>query len=133
MKEDKIDTFRQKDVNLREAIRMEEMERPQMPSDLNARLMQRVANEAGKEKPHRGIVWPWIAAACVAGVIAIYLTPPKTKEHHPIAYHHRQMPQNLTVRNMDEPYQEESFECVEKVMRGRRNQLLYELKMNENH
>ena len=120
MKEDKIDTLRQKDVNLREAISMEEMERPQMPSDLNARLMQRVANEVNKEKPRRRFVWPWVAAACVAGVIAIPLTPPKAKEQQPIAsYHYHLAPQNLTVRNMDEPRQEASFESVEKVMRGR--------------
>ena len=39
MKEDKLDTLRQKDNALREALRQDEAELPQMPADLNARLM----------------------------------------------------------------------------------------------
>ena len=74
MKEDYIETLRQQDTNLRDAIRLEEEALPPMPADLNARLMQRVAKE---EKKPRRIVWPWIAAACAAGVLMIWLTPPK--------------------------------------------------------
>lgn len=64
---------------LREAIRQEEMTRPAMPADLNARLMQRVEKEVNCVKPARKsrIIWPWVAAACVAAVIAVFLTPPK--------------------------------------------------------
>ena len=76
MNEDKLNTLRQQDMNLRDAIRMDEMERPQMPADLNARLMKRMAEEQAKPQRRR-MVWPWIAAACVAAVIAVYLTPPK--------------------------------------------------------
>ena len=76
MDEDKLNTLRQQDTNLRDAIRMDEMERPQMPADLNARLMKRMAEEQAKPQRRR-MVWPWIAAACVAAVIAVYLTPPK--------------------------------------------------------
>ena len=76
MNEDQLNTLRQQDINLRDAIRMDEMERPQMPADLNTRLMKRVAEEQAKPQRRR-MVWPWIAAACVAGVIAVYLTPPK--------------------------------------------------------
>lgn len=76
MNEDKLNTLRQQDTNLRDAIRMDEMERPQMPADLNARLMKRMAEEQAKPQRRR-MVWPWIAAACVAAVIAVYLTPPK--------------------------------------------------------
>ena len=76
MNEDKLNTLRQHDTNLRDAIRMDEMERPQMPADLNARLMKRMAEEQAKPQRRR-MVWPWIAAACVAAVIAVYLTPPK--------------------------------------------------------
>ena len=36
MKEDKFDTFRQQDSALREALRQDEAELPQMPADLNA-------------------------------------------------------------------------------------------------
>ena len=73
MTEEKINVLRQKDTNLRDALKMDETERPQMPADLNGRLMQHMAN---KKKPRR-IVWPWMAAACVAGVMMIWLMPPK--------------------------------------------------------
>lgn len=63
--------------NLREAIHREELSRPPMPKDLNARLMQRVEKEVNSKPKRKHIVWPWIAAACVAAIIAIYLTPPK--------------------------------------------------------
>ncbi len=65
----------QQDMNLRDAIRQEEAERPQMPADLNARLMQRVAQE--KKQKRTRMVWPWVAAACVAGIMVVFLTPPK--------------------------------------------------------
>ena len=74
MTEEKINALRQTDTNLRDALKMDGVERPQMPADLNERLMQRVANE--KKRP-RHIIWPWIAAACVAGVMIVWLTPPK--------------------------------------------------------
>ena len=74
MTEEKINAFRQTDTNLRNALKMDEAERPQMPADLNERLMQRMAKE---DKQPRRIVWPWIAAACVAGIMVIWLMPPK--------------------------------------------------------
>ena len=76
MNEDQLNTLRQQDKNLRDAIRMDEMEHPQMSADLNARLMKRVGEESAKPQRRR-MLWPWIAAACVAAVIAVYLTPPK--------------------------------------------------------
>ena len=75
MTEEKINALRQKDTNLHDALKMDEAERPQMPADLNGRLMQRMANK--EEKKPRRIVWPWMAAACVAGVMMIWLMPPK--------------------------------------------------------
>jgi hypothetical protein len=83
MNEDQLNTLRQQDMNLRDAIRMDEMERPQMPADLNARLMKRVGEESAKPQRRR-MLWPWIAAACVAGVIAVYLTPPKASSPTPL-------------------------------------------------
>ena len=76
MNEDKLKTLLEQDKNLRDAIRMEEAEGPQMPADLNARLMQRVQRLSVKEKSKKKW-WPWIAAACVAGFMMVYLTPPK--------------------------------------------------------
>ena len=75
MKEEQLNTLREQDKNLRDAIRMEEAEMPQMPADQNARLMQRMSREPKKARTRR--LWPWIAAACVAGVMMIWLTPPK--------------------------------------------------------
>ena len=76
MNEDKLKTLLEQDKNLRDAIRMEEAEGPQMPTDLNARLMQRVQHPSAKERSKKKW-WPWIAAACVAGFMMVYLTPPK--------------------------------------------------------
>ena len=83
MNEDQLNTLRQQDMNLRDAIRMDEMERPQMPADLNARLMKRMAEEQAKPQRRR-LLWPWIAAACVAAVITVYLTPPKASFPTPL-------------------------------------------------
>lgn len=65
--------------NIHEAIRRNEAERPPMPADLNARLMQRVEKEVNSKLvvSHRRTFWPWIAAACVAGVVMMFLMPPK--------------------------------------------------------
>ena len=65
--------------NIHEAIQQNDAERPPMPADLNARLMQRVEKEVNS-KPvvsHHRTFWPWIAAACVAGVVMMFLMPPK--------------------------------------------------------
>ena len=74
MREDKINTWAQADVNLRDAIQQEEQQLPQMPADLNARLMQRMTAQQPRRQRR---VWPWIAAACVAAILVVYLTPPK--------------------------------------------------------
>ena len=76
MNEDKLKALLEQDKNLRDAIRMEEAEGPQMPADLNARLMQKAQRLSVKEKSKKKW-WPWIAAACVAGFMMVYLTPPK--------------------------------------------------------
>lgn len=70
------------DNNIKKAIRREIAERPPMPADLNARLMQRVEKEVNlkPQTKHRRIIWPWVAAACVAGVLVMFLTPPKSSE-----------------------------------------------------
>lgn len=74
MREDKINNWAQTDVNLRDAIQQEELQLPQMPADLNARLMQRMSAPPPRRQRR---VWPWIAAACVAAILVVYLTPPK--------------------------------------------------------
>lgn len=74
MTDEQLNALRQADCNLREALVQDEAERPQLSADLNERLMQRVAQQ--RERPRRTL-WPWIAAACVAGVMMIWLTPPR--------------------------------------------------------
>jgi hypothetical protein len=64
------------DENLREALRQDEAVLPQMPADLNGRLMKRLHHEK-RQRHYR--VWPWVAAACVATVMVVWLLPSKEK------------------------------------------------------
>lgn len=117
MKEDYIETLRQQDTNLRDAIRLEEEALPPMPADLNARLMQRVAKE--KKKPRR-IVWPWIAAACAAGVLMIWLTPPKVTPEDVVAKQkpkvEQQTPSPALPSNGKEVVSPEAFKAEESAI-----------------
>ena len=69
MKEDILNTLRKQDINLRDAIRQEETELPQMPADLNARLMRKKTHpqplpvREGSGHPVVRRFWPWVAAA----------------------------------------------------------------------
>lgn len=75
MKEEQLNALRQQDNALREALRQDEAELPQMPADLNARLMERMAQQKPVAKSKR--LWPWVAAACVAAFIIVNIMPPK--------------------------------------------------------
>ena len=75
MNEEYFDALRQQDANLRDAIRQDEMERPQMPADLNARLMQRMGAKPQKSRIRQ--IWPWLAAACVAAFLIVLVAPPR--------------------------------------------------------
>lgn len=111
MNEDNFDELRLKDVNLREAIRMEEMERPQMPVDLNARLMKRVDKEVNHRSQRKRIIWPLVAAACVAGIVAIFLTPPRTTEgetHGIVVAHVEAKPEQKPVQHKPEAQPEQT-------------------------
>ena len=79
MKEEDMNHLRQQDRNLRDALRQEEAELPQMPADLNARVMQRVGDEQPK---HSCTMWRWIAAAaCLLLIIGIgYALLPKKQQ-----------------------------------------------------
>ena len=75
MNEEKMNALRQQDANLRDAIRQDEMELPQMPADLNARLMQRMGAQPQKSRIRQ--IWPWLAAACVAAFLIVLVAPPR--------------------------------------------------------
>ena len=64
---------------LREAIRHEEMARPSMPTDINARIMRRMEQETVRKKGQKRLrkLWPWLAAACVTAFILVYTAPPE--------------------------------------------------------
>ena len=101
MTEEKLNALRQTDANLRKALTLDEAERPQMPADLNERLMKRLAVE---EKPmKRRVVWPWIAAACVAGVMMIWLTPPKSAPQDVVAENKPAVEQPTIINKVEEP------------------------------
>ena len=102
MTEEKINALRQADANLRDALKMDEAERPQMPADLNERLMQRMATQEEK-KPRHAIIWPWIAAACVAGVMIIWLTPPKDAPTDVVAENKPKVEQPKDNNKVEEP------------------------------
>ena len=81
MKEEQLNALRQQDKALREALRQDEAELPQMPADLNARLMKRMAQQKPVAKTRR--LWPWVAAACVAAFIIVNIMPPKGSTPNP--------------------------------------------------
>lgn len=83
MKEEQLNSFREQDVAIRDALKQNEAELPKMSVDLNARLMQHMTQETRKSRTR--VLWPWIAAACVAGVMMIWLTPPKTDNPQEVA------------------------------------------------
>ena len=83
MKEEQLNNLRQQDNALREALRQDEAELPQMPADLNARLMERMAQQKPVAKTRR--LWPWLAAACVAAFIIVNIMPPKASPPAPLA------------------------------------------------
>ena len=81
MKEEQLNALRQQDNALREALRQDEAELPQMPADLNARLMKRMVQQKPVAKTRR--LWPWLAAACVAAFIIVNIMPPKGSTPNP--------------------------------------------------
>lgn len=66
------------DINLREAASRREQQLPPMPEGLNERVMGSLKEQKAVSK--RLWLWPLVAAACVAGFVAIYLVPPRTAE-----------------------------------------------------
>ena len=115
---------------------IEQMLKPQCEFKASETLKEEVMTQAREEvKPHRPLrLWPWLAAACVAGVALLLLTPPKHEEGQLIAaYRHHRMARSPYVCKMDETCRQASFEDYEKVMRGRYDQLVNNIKTEENN
>ncbi len=93
--------LRQQDRNLRDALRQEEAALPQMPADLNARLMQRVGDEQPKQ--HR-TVWRWMAAAaCLLLLIGIGFTLLPQEQQEPLVAQQSVQPQTEAPKAEPEP------------------------------
>jgi type IV secretory pathway VirB10-like protein len=64
---------------------IEQMLKPQCEFKASDTLKKEVLEKAREEIHPRRIVkmWPWLAAACVAGFIIMFLMPPRTKTENP--------------------------------------------------
>ena len=76
------------DINLKEAVSRREKQLPPMPEGLNEKVMGSLEEyDCLKKKTplHRGRGWRWVflAAACVASFVVIFLAPPKSAEKQP--------------------------------------------------
>ena len=116
MKEDDMNHLRQQDKNLRDALRQEEAELPQMPADLNARLMQRMESEQPNQ--HR-TMWRWMAAAaCLLLLIGIgYTLLPKEQQDEPLLAQNTVKPQTEAPKAEPEPQAEPQQETISPQMK----------------
>ena len=114
MKEENMNHLRQQDQNLRDALRQEEAALPQMPADLNARLMQRMESEQPK---HSRTMWRWIAAAaCLLLLIGIgYTLLPKEQQDEPLTAQKTVEPQTEAPKAEPEPQAEEPQQQLAKA------------------
>ena len=64
---------------------IEQLLKPQCDFKASDTLKQEVMEKAREEvRPHRIVkMWPWLAAACVAGFIIMLLMPPRTTTENP--------------------------------------------------
>jgi type IV secretory pathway VirB10-like protein len=64
---------------------IEQLLKPQCDFKASDTLKQEVLEKAREEvRPHRIVkMWPWLAAACVAGFIIMLLMPPRTTTENP--------------------------------------------------
>lgn len=69
MNDKDLNNLRNQDENLHKALSQRARKRPQMPTDLNDKLMERIEKEA--HRPHISI-WTWMSAAvCIVAAILI--------------------------------------------------------------
>ena len=106
----------QQDENLREALWQDEAALPQMPADLNDRLMERLHQE--KRKRHVA-VWPWVAAACVAAVMVVWLLPPRENGNETMASSDELAAQTSSLATKPEPEKAKDLEIPTKAEESR--------------
>ena len=102
-----MNALRQQDKNLREALRLEEAQLPQMPDDLNARLLQRLP-----KRPRT--MWRWMAAAaCLLLLIGIGFTLlPKEPQTEPLVAQQTVQPQTEEPKAAPTPQEEPQAETL---------------------
>ena len=121
--------------NIKKAIRNEELLRPPIPKDLNARLMKRVEKEVNNKpakKPLR-LIWPWVAAACVAAIIAVKIAPltpqPPKGEHQIVHVSEESVKPNSEIPEIKE--QPPVIASVGREPQGKQEKKVLEVKGNE--
>ena len=81
------------DINLKEAVSRREQQLPPMPEGLNEKVIKSLPRPLPRRGERtegvsslslwRGWRWGFLAAACLAGFIVIFLAPPKSAEVQP--------------------------------------------------
>lgn len=82
-----------KDINLMEAVSRREQQLPPMPEGLNEKVIKSLPRPLPRRGERtegvsslslwRGWRWVFLAAACLAGFVVIFLAPPKSAEKQP--------------------------------------------------
>ena len=115
---------------------IEQLLKPQCEFKASDALKQEVMEKARQEaKPRRIIkMWPWLAAACVAGFMLLLFAPPETQNDEALQAQqtkerHDMERQMAYVRTSCEQI---SFESLEREMRGKGEQLMAEYRKQLN-
>lgn len=117
-------------MNNEEFEDIEQLLKPQCEFKASDALKQEVMEKARQEvKPRRIVkIWPWLAAASVAGFMWLLFTPPETQKSEALqaqqAKKRYEMERQMAyVRTSCEQI---SFESLEREMRGKGEQLMAE-------
>jgi hypothetical protein len=115
---------------------IEQLLKPQCEFKASDTLKQEVMEKARQEAKPRRIVrmWPWLAAACVAGFMLLLFAPPETQNDEALQAQqtkerHDMERQMAYVRTSCEQI---SFESLEREMRGKGEQLMAEYRKQLN-
>ncbi len=110
---------------------IEQLLKPQCEFKASDTLKQEVIEKARQEiKPRRIVkMWPWLAAACVAGFMLLLFAPPETTQNDEALQAKRAKEQHARERQMAyvrTACELETFESLERKMRGKGEQLMAE-------
>ena len=115
---------------------IEQLLKPQCEFKASDTLKQEVMEKARQEAKPRRIVrmWPWLAAACVAGFMLLLFASPETQNDEAL-----QAPKTKDYDELERQIayvrtscEQESFESLEREMRGKGEQLMAEYRKQLN-